>query len=96
VEFKIRFSKTALTGLEEILAYSWAHFPKTTQDFAATLYDHIEELKQFPYMGRPTLQRKGARQLVHTPLLVYYRVHETDGVIEILEIRHSARRLSRR
>jgi hypothetical protein len=37
-------------------------------------------------------ERPGVRLLVHTPLLIYYEVWEQDGVIEILEIRHSSRR----
>jgi plasmid stabilization system protein ParE len=83
---------TALAGLNEIFAYSWAHFPETTTQFGIALYDHIDELKRFPYMGSLAPRRKGVRQLVHTPILIYYRVWEDDHVIEILEVRHTPRR----
>jgi len=79
-----------------IFAYSWARHPETTSQFGAAFYDHLDELKRFPYMGSPAPRRNGVRLLVHTPLLVYYRVHEADRVIEVLDVRHSARRPRKR
>jgi plasmid stabilization system protein ParE len=92
VGFRIRFSFQALAGLEEALAYSWAHFPETTEQFATGLFDHIDALQRFPFLGSRVPRRKNTRLLVHSPLFIYYRVWEDDHVVEILEIRHAARR----
>jgi plasmid stabilization system protein ParE len=92
VGFKIRFLEGALTDLDEICAYSWAHFPDTTPDFGGSILDHIYLLERFPWLGRPVARRRGVRMLVHTPVRIFYRVRHDDRVIEILEIRHASRR----
>jgi plasmid stabilization system protein ParE len=92
VGHKIRFLEGALTDLEDIFAYSWAHFPETTADFGESLLDHIYSLERFPRLGHLVPGREGVRILLHTPLEIHYRVLADGGIIEILEIRHSARR----
>ncbi len=87
----IRISEAALADLEEILAYSWAHFPENTERFGHSILDHIEVLKKFPYLGTPIRDRFGVRRLVHTPITIDYRVREQLGVIEILRLRHAVR-----
>ncbi len=56
------------------------------------MLNHIDLLKSFPYIGSPVLERPGVRQLVHTPILIYYRIHEDAKVVEILHFRHAAQR----
>jgi plasmid stabilization system protein ParE len=92
VDFKIRFSKTALASFDEIFDYSWSNFPTTTSRFGEAPFQHIDLLKSFPRLGRLVPDRPGVRMLSHTPIQIYYRVLEEDCVIEILELRHSARR----
>jgi plasmid stabilization system protein ParE len=43
-------------------------------------------------MGNATRKRLGVRKLVHTPILVYYQVHEEKRLIEVLHFRHGSRR----
>jgi plasmid stabilization system protein ParE len=52
----------------------------------------IDALQRFPFLGSRVPRRKNTRLLVHSPLFIYYRVWEDDHVVEILEIRHAARR----
>ena len=49
-------------------------------------------LKNFPYIGSQVDRRPGVRQLVHTPILIYYRVNEVANFVEILHFWHGARR----
>jgi plasmid stabilization system protein ParE len=91
VDFQIQITETALADFEKILAYSWANFPATAEHFGNAILDHLDLLKSFPYVGNPVVARPGVRQLVHTPILIYYRVREDPNVVEILHFRHGAR-----
>jgi plasmid stabilization system protein ParE len=91
VDFQIRISEAALADFEEILAYSWAKFPSTAARFGNAILNHIELLRSFPYIGSPVEGRTGVFQLVHTPILIYYRVSEAPNFVEILHFWHGSR-----
>jgi len=91
VDFQIRITEAALADLEEILAYSWANFSATAERFGSAILNHIDLLKSFPYIGSPVDGRPGVRQLVHTPILIYYCVSEETHFVEILHFRHGSR-----
>jgi plasmid stabilization system protein ParE len=91
VDFQIRISKAALADFEEILAYSRVEFPENTERFGNAILNHINLLKSFPYIGAPVAGRQDVLQLVHTPLLIYYRVHEAPNYVEILHFWHAKR-----
>ncbi len=92
MDFQIRIAKAALADFEEILAYSWAQFPENTERFGNAILNHIYLLKKFPYIGAPAAGRRGVREMVHAPLLIYYAVHEAPNYLEILHIWHASRR----
>lgn len=91
MDFQVRITEAALADFEEILAYSWARFPEASERFGTAILNHIHLLKSFPYSGAPVAGRTGVRQLVHTPLMIYYRVHESPNFVEILHIWHASR-----
>ena len=91
MDFQIRITEAALADLEGILAYSWTHFPATAERFGNALLNHIDLLRGFPYIGSPVDGRPGVRQLVHTPILIYYRVNQDPNVVEVLHFWHSSR-----
>jgi plasmid stabilization system protein ParE len=91
VDFQIRITEAALADFEEILAYSWANFPAIAERFGTTILNHMELLNSFPYIGSLVKGRPGVRQLVHTPILIYYRVNETPSFVEILHLQHGSR-----
>jgi plasmid stabilization system protein ParE len=86
-----RLLRIRANQLEEILAYSRVNFPGTAERFGTALLDHLELLKTFPYMGSQVSRRPGVRQLVHTPILIYYVIDERRKTIEVLHFRHGAR-----
>jgi len=73
------------------LAYSWAHFPASAERFGNAILNHLELLKGFPYIGSLVNGRSDVRQLVHTPILIYYRVNEAPNVVEVLHFWHCSR-----
>jgi plasmid stabilization system protein ParE len=89
--FRIRFTEAAVADLEAILYYSWAKFPATTERFAEAILAHVQSLEDFPYVGRLVRARPGVRELVHTPVIVEYRVIEEEHVVQILAFRHASR-----
>ena len=92
MDFKIRISEPALEELEQIVEYSWANFPATAEHFGTAILNHLELLGSYPYIGSPISGRPHVRQLVHTPILIYYRIHEEREVVEILHFWHGQRR----
>ena len=94
MDFQVRITEAALADFEEILAYSWANFPSTAENFGDAVLSHLDILKSFPYVGSPVRGKPGVRQLVHTPILIYYRVSESPKFVEILHFQHSSRRSS--
>jgi plasmid stabilization system protein ParE len=92
VDFQVRISDPALADFEEILEYSWVNFPATVESFGNALLNHIGLLRTFPYIGSPVGGRPGVRQLVHTPILTYYRVL-TSGMRP--EVAHNYERAAR-
>jgi plasmid stabilization system protein ParE len=92
VERKVFYTPTALADLSQIADWSWREHPDTSNNFLQGLIAHIELLTQFPAMGVPVKGKPGLRQLLHSPLRIYYRAQKPTGVIEIVHIWHGSRR----
>ncbi len=91
--FKILYQTRALTDLEEIFEWSREHHPDTTERFGNDLFNYLDRLKAFPYMG--AVIKSGSRprrRMVYAPLLIYYRIDEQREAIRILRIQHAARK----
>jgi plasmid stabilization system protein ParE len=89
---KIFYHEDALADLEEIFERSREKHPETTERFANDLFEHIEFLRTFPYIGASIRGYPHLRRLLHSPLYVYYRLDENRGAIEILHFWHSSRK----
>ena len=66
-------------------------FPRSSERFCISLLNHVDLLKSFPYIGSPVVGRPGIRQLIHTPIMIYYRVNAERKLVEILNVWHGAR-----
>jgi plasmid stabilization system protein ParE len=93
VDFQILYTEPALADLEEILFYSWSKFPGAAENFGMALLNHVDLRRTFPYIGSPIVGAAEVRQLVHTPILIYYRANEGRKLVEVLHFWHSARKL---
>ena len=88
---RIRWTRGAVADLAEIGEFI------ERENFAAagrvlqSICDQVRLLANQPILGRPG-RTEGTRELVHVryPYIVAYRVHNED--IEILAVRHTARR----
>jgi plasmid stabilization system protein ParE len=89
--FKILYHEDALADLEEVFSWSSVQHPKTTERFANDLFNYIDFLQNFPYLGASVKGHANVRRLLHSPLYVYYSVQADRGGIEILHIWHMTR-----
>jgi len=74
------------------MRWSWRNHPGTTERFANALLNHVDLLKDLPYLGTPVQLYPGMRRLLHSPLYVYYRVVQEVRRVEVTRIRGASRR----
>jgi len=92
VDYRLFYTQKALNDLAEIIGHIAENDSESASRFGSSLLDHVELLARFPRTGSAVRKRSGVRKLVHTPLLVYYRIHERKRIIEVLHFRHGARK----
>lgn len=92
MDFRISYTQRALNGLREIVTQIAEDDAEAAERFGGSLLDHVELLEKFPRIGTPVRRRPEVRKLVHSPIVVYYRIHEARRLIEILHFRHGARK----
>jgi plasmid stabilization system protein ParE len=92
VDFRLLFTQKALKDLAEIIGYIAQDDPQAAERFGNSLLDHVQLLTRFPRMGAAIRKRARVRKLSHSPILVYYRIHEDKRLIEILHLRHASRK----
>ena len=87
---KIRYTRLALSDLEQTRAYIARDRPKAAEAVVERIRQAINGLSQFPQQGRVG-RVKGTRELVvpGTPFVVPYRI--ADERIDILAVMHGAR-----
>jgi toxin ParE1/3/4 len=92
VDFRLQYTQRALNDLADIVSYIAERDPEIASRFGNSLLDHLDLLTRFPRMGNTIAKRPRVRKLLHSPILVYYRVLEAKGLIEVLHLRHVARK----
>jgi plasmid stabilization system protein ParE len=92
VAYKILFTEDALDDLENILDYIRADNESAAETFGMALLKHVELLQNFPRIGTPVSQRPNVHKILHSPVRIYYRLHEHKSVTEILHFWHGAHR----
>lgn len=90
--YKILYTDEALVELEILLDYIRADSPRSAGRFGTALLNHIELLREFPRIGLPVSGRSTVRRIFHSPVRVYYRLHEDRNVVEILHFWHASRK----
>jgi plasmid stabilization system protein ParE len=92
VDYRLLYTQKALNDLAEITGHIAEDDADAASRFGSSLLDHIDLLTRFPRMGALIRKRRRVRKLVHSPILVYYQVHEDTHVIEVLHLRHGSRK----
>jgi plasmid stabilization system protein ParE len=92
VDFRLLYSQRALNDLEEIVGYIAEDDASAAELFGNSLLDHLDLLEKFPRIGAPIRKKVEVRKLMHSPITVYYQIHEARLLVEILHLRHGARK----
>ena len=92
MDFRLLYSQRALNDLEEIIGYIAEDDADSAARFGDSLLDHLELLEKFPRIGTPIRKKAEVRKLMHSPIVVYYQIHEDRRLVEILHLRHGARK----
>jgi plasmid stabilization system protein ParE len=92
VDYRLLYTQRALNDLAEIIGHVAEEDAEAALRFGSSLLDHVDLLTRFPRMGAFIRKRSGVRKLLHSPILVYYQVHEDRRLIEVLHFRHGARK----
>lgn len=88
---RVRYTPEAFADRERILEYLREHSPSGARNVAASIRQAAAQLGDQPLSGYRT-ENPDVRVMfvVRYPYKIFYRVRET--VVEILHIRHTARR----
>lgn len=92
MDYRLFYTQKALSDLAEIIGYIAEDDTEAASRFGNSLLDHVELLARYPRIGGIIRKRKQVRKLVHSPVLVYYQIHEDKLLIEVLHFRHGARK----
>lgn len=90
--YKLLFTEDALSDLEVVLDYISVDSPSAAEQFGRSLLNHVELLQSLPHIGVPVPGRPGVRKVLHSPVRVYYRLHEERRLIEVLHFWQGASR----
>ena len=90
--YRLLFTQRALSDLAKIIGDVAEDDEQAASQFGTALLDHVDLLKRFPRMGSSTPKRARLRVLVHSPILVYYRIHEENLTVELVHFRHGSRK----
>ena len=95
MDYRLLFTQRALDDLAQIIGYVAEDDAEAASRFGNALLDHVDLLTRFPRMGGVIRKRSRVRKLLHSPVLVYYRVREDKRLVELLHIRHASRKFPR-
>jgi toxin ParE1/3/4 len=90
---KVRYSRRALTQIDQILSYIARDNPVTAASVARRIEALVALLGRYPMMGRST-DKEGVRVMGvrRYPYVVFYRIIPNRDEVRILRVRHTARR----
>lgn len=86
---KVRFSREALSDLDEILSYIVAQNPVAASGLAAKIEEMTRLIGHYPRLGKKT-KRPEFRSVTVGNYLLVYKVHQDEVLIRY--VRHGARK----
>jgi toxin ParE1/3/4 len=98
--YRVRTLPEASQDLTEIFKYIKEDSPDNAAAMIGRLFDAIDSLNHFPNRHRVHRSFKDPARVVRAmpvpPYIIYYRVIESDQLVEVMTVRHGARRQPRK
>lgn len=91
--FRIIWSETALTDLQDLVRYIARDDRQVAKRFGDLIVTKVESLQTFPRVGRivPEYRVECLREIIVSPYRIVYEIDDDDMKISILRIWHGAR-----
>jgi plasmid stabilization system protein ParE len=92
--WRIEWRQKARDDLRAIIRYIGKDDPTRARSFGQALRGRVLPLAQYPMMGRtgrPGLPDDVRELVVHPNYIVLYRLHDETRMVEILQVKHTAR-----
>ena len=93
MDYRILFTQKALNDLAELISHIAEDDANAASRFGNALPNHVDLLSRFPHMGTAIKSRSRVRKLVHSPIVVYYRIQDDKQAVEILQFWHGSRQV---
>jgi len=94
--YRVDLSKRAIANLKAISEYIAKDSPEAASAFIARLNDAVNSLEHLPHrhqLAQDLLpRRKNVRMFPVGSYLIYYNVRDREKVVNVITIRHGARR----
>ncbi len=98
--YSVKVMPEASTDLTGIFDYIEPESPQNAPSVIETLFTAVDSLDHLPHRYKVHRSNRNpdrvVRSMVVAPFIVYYRIFESQRIVEILTIRHGARRQPRR
>ncbi len=93
--YRIQWRPSARDDLREIIKYIGKENPARAASFGRELHAKAQRLAEFPELGRPGRPGLSAyRELVlHPNYIAFYLVMTDAKIVQIVRVKHAARRL---
>jgi plasmid stabilization system protein ParE len=92
VDYRLVSTQKALNDLAETIEHIAEDDTEAASRFGSSLIAHVDLLTRFPRMGSLIRKRLSVRKLLHSPFPIYNQIREANREIEILHLRHGARK----
>ncbi len=91
--FRIIWSETALTDLQDLVRYIARDDRQVAKRFGDLIVTKVESLQTFPKVGRivPEYREECLREIIVSPYRIVYEIDDDHMKISILRIWHGAR-----
>jgi len=94
--FRVSISSRASSDIQDIYRYIESDSPRNARIVLRRLMSAIDSLERFPYRNEVYQGLRSVSETVRrmpvAPFILYYRINDEQGVVEVIAIRHGKRR----
>ena len=94
--YRIIILPEASSDLVHIFEYIVQDSPQNASSMTQRIFDTIDSLEYFPHRFKIHRSRKSPDRVIRSvavlPFVIYYRIIASESVVEVLTVRHGARR----
>lgn len=92
MDFKVIWTEPAIDNLRKIVSHIAFDNPAAAKSVGYNICDHVGVLESFPSIAPLYAHSKDGdiREILFGQYRIFYRIHKTDPVVDILHVRHGA------